>query len=96
VATVSFLLALTGLSVLASSMAFHFRSIFRREATPVLETLGRCSGAMLLALSLVASCEYWGVPVGIVAWIGQLTVGSWAVTLVLSLRARSVRGPAPR
>ncbi len=83
------LLSFVAFICLALSVPRHCRHIFGRDLEgPVMPTL-RIAGWVLLGASLAASIAEWGAFVGIVGWIGILTVSAIAVTLSLTY------GPKP-
>jgi len=74
-----------GMACLAVGMERHYRAVWGIPPSP--EALSRCRrrGWMLLAAALLPSITTWGAGIGVVVWIGALTIALLAVALPLAM-----------
>jgi hypothetical protein len=83
---IAFVLALAGFTALALAMRRHHRDLFGRFPSVKRSVILRVVGGTALILSL-APCVFradW--PVGLVLWLGLLTVSALAVALMFAYR----------
>lgn len=86
------LIGFAALASLAVAMKKHRTgpSLPRWFAAPIARVLGWS----LLGLSAIVACAGFGVALGMVAWIGQLSVAGVLLILLLSWRPDAVPGAA--
>lgn len=87
-------LAFAGFTGLCLSMDRHHRQVWRRPPARPTALLYRTLGFSLIAAALWPATAAWGLAVGIVAWLGMLTVAALAVSLLLTFASGRVRTPA--
>ncbi|MBP5856548.1 DUF3325 domain-containing protein [Marivibrio halodurans] len=80
--------ALAGFGVLALSMHRHHRDLVGHAPSRRRMLRLRCVGGGLLALSLAMRVAVAGWAVGVVSWLGFLTVAALLVVLTLAWAAR--------
>lgn len=78
-----FLLSLAGFVALAAGMSKHAKHLLRRELSNAVSRLLRALGWLLLAAALAVGIKQWHTDVGLVTWLGWLTVAG--LLLVFSL-----------
>lgn len=82
------------MAAVCATMARHVDDLPAQGWTPGARRLLRYGGWLLLAAALVPAIGYWGVSVGISAWLGLLTFASAALALQLTYLPRSIQGAA--
>lgn len=80
-------LSVAGMACLAAGMAHHHAMLGRRLPAAAGLRRWRCAGWLLLGLALLPCAAASGASVGVVFWIGLLSVGVFAVAGALSVRA---------
>lgn len=83
-------LAFAGFAGLSLSMDRHHRQVWRRTPARRASVLYRALGIALIGGALGAAAAAWGLSVGIVAWLGLLTVAALAVALLLAFAPRTL------
>lgn len=78
----------------SATMARHVDDLPARRWPAGSRRLLRAGGWLLLAAALAPAIAYWGVSVGIAAWLGLLTFASAGLALQLTYSPRSVQGAA--
>lgn len=78
-----FTTALLGFIALALAMPAHCRHVFRRTLPEPLRRLLRIAGWILLAIALALAVWQWRFDVGIVTWLGWLSVAGVALVFYL-------------
>ena len=82
-------LAWAGMAALAFAMERHYEQLTGNMTQPRLHRYGlRAAGALLLAASLFMCLVGWGTSVGVVAWLGWLSLGALSSALLVSLWPR--------
>ncbi|NIF81918.1 DUF3325 domain-containing protein [Comamonas sp. Tr-654] len=82
-------LCLAGMLVLSQAMDRHCHQILSRsEPGSVQRALLRVTGAALMMVALWLCTGYWGGAVGIVVWLGCLSVAALAVAWLLAYMPR--------
>lgn len=81
-------LAYAGMAALSLAMARHHQQLLRREASPVRRRCLRALGALALLLALLPCVVAWGASVGVVVWLGFLSMGALLLALMLSYAPR--------
>lgn len=79
----AFALTFSGFTALSLAMNRHARDVLRRELPARQRTVLRVAGFAVLGLSLWLAATATGWSLGLVEWVGMLSVS--AVALVLSL-----------
>lgn len=87
----SFLLALVGLAAMGLSQTQHHGWLFHRPATATRSARLRWVGLLLLSTSLLPAMRGWGAIIGLVGWLGLLSLAA-----ALLLLARTYLPPPPR
>ncbi|WP_306396022.1 DUF3325 domain-containing protein [Telluria beijingensis] len=77
-----------------ATMARHVDDLPASTWPAASRRLLRAGGWLLLAAALAPAIHYWGVSVGIAAWLGLLTFASAGLALQLTYRPASVQGAA--
>lgn len=85
----TFLLALAGFAALALSMQKHHRDVLGRASPRSRELLFGSGGWLLLAVSLFSAIAGADLFVGIVLWLGLVTIAALAVAMVLTYGPRN-------
>ena len=80
----AFILMCLGFGVLALSMVKHHRDIVGVRVSPARQTILRVSGWTLLGFSLVLTLVDRGPSIGLVTWVGLLTVAALLVAISLT------------
>ena len=89
VSLAAWVLAWAGMAALAFAMERHYEQITGNMTQPRLHRyVLRTAGALLLAACLLVCLMGWGKSVGVVAWLGWLSVGALTSTLQLGLWPR--------
>ena len=78
-----FLLSLAGFVALAAGMSKHAKHLLRRELPPAVSRLLRALGWLLLAAALAIGIRQWHADVGLVTWLGWLTVAGLLLVFYL-------------
>ncbi len=86
------LLAWLGLLALCLGLERHYRQVLGDSASPLRLRLLRLSGWLLSGLALYACSLVWGLAMGLVAWLGLLSLCGLALVLLLPLAPRLVLG----
>ncbi|BDR08803.1 DUF3325 domain-containing protein [Comamonas thiooxydans] len=82
-------LCLAGMLVLSQAMDRHCDQLVSRgEPGPALRVVLRLAGAALMLLALRHCMDCWGGAVGIVVWLGCLSVAALAVAWLLAYMPR--------
>jgi len=86
-------LAYASMAAFACAMRGHHRTVFRRDTVPEVRRAWRIIGYALVAaaLGVAVTCHGWGG--GLVAWIAAVTVGGFALTLLLAVAPRWIVAP---
>lgn len=87
--------SVVGLACIALSMARHARDVFARELTWPERSLLRGAGAALQAAAFALCVVQWDAAIGLIAWVGTMTVAALSVTALLTLR-NMARSHIPR
>lgn len=82
----SFTLALTGLALLAVSLARHYRDLFGKTLPLVRGRAFRAGGWLAIAVSLTGAIAAQGFGIGIVLWFALLNVAALCVGLLITYR----------
>lgn len=90
-----FTLAFAGFGALCLNMERHTRQVFGSVPKELFRLLALLIGWGLLAYSLVSAIDYYGVSVGITAWLGFLSLAAVAVLLLLTYTPRQTRYLVP-
>ena len=80
-----FLLSLVGFVALAAGMPKHAKHLIQRELSPTVSRLLRTLGWLLLAAALAIGIKQWHTDVGLVTWLGWLTVAGLLLGFYLPL-----------
>lgn len=88
------LLNFGGVAFIALSMRKHYRQVFVAEPSKVAARIRRTAGWLLLGSSLMPFLIGESSSVGVVMWIGVLTVSAVSVTMLLTYRPRAVMAVA--
>ena len=83
-AALSFALVFAGFAALSLSMERHHRQVWGRLPKRRAALAYRLAGLGLITAGLAPAVAVWGGSVGVVAWLGELTVGALAVALLLT------------
>lgn len=75
--------ALSGFIALSVAMERHAKQLLHRSLTPRTRLFIRIAGWLLLAVALLQSISSWSYDIGIVAWLGWLTVAGMALIFTL-------------
>lgn len=92
VTCVLFFSTLLGFTALALAMPRHAKQVLGMPLPQAWHRALRAGGWLLLAAALTLGIRQWGIDVGIVAWLGWLSLTGLAVTLSLpywALRSRN-------
>ena len=73
---VIFLCALAGFIALALAMPKHSKHLLGQAVSPATARCAGVLGCMLLALACALSVEQWRMSIGLVTWLGWLTVAA--------------------
>lgn len=82
------LICVAGLASLALGMEKHWKQLWNSEPCTRRRTAMRFSGWVLLAAALAIGAIEWGMSIGIVVWLGSLSVAGLAVVLALATAAQ--------
>jgi len=85
-------LCYAGLAVLALALDRHHYQVWRRTPSPKARLLLRTFGLSSLAASLAICIEGQGTGLGILAWLGLLTITSLLIALLFTYRPGIVGG----
>jgi hypothetical protein len=85
----TFLLAFSGFVMLALAMKRHQRAMIGRQLSDRESRVARTSGSLAIIASLSLAAASFGFAYGAVAWLGHLSVASWAVVTMLIWRTRT-------
>ncbi|WP_338767988.1 DUF3325 domain-containing protein [Massilia sp. METH4] len=85
-------LSYAAMAAVSLSMERHQEQV-AGKAVPAMPL--RLGGWLLLAVALVPAIAAWGTSVGILAWLGFLTLAALAVGLQMTYSPRPVRWTAP-
>lgn len=80
----SFFTAVAAMWCLSLAMEKHNQSIFASALSVAKLRMLRATGWLLVTAALVFCIATWGVDIGVVAWVGELTIGYIAVVLWLT------------
>lgn len=78
----SFLLALAGLTAMGLSQAQHHSWLFHRPTTATQSMRLRRIGLLVILLSLFPAMRGWGAVMGLVGWVGLLSLAAALLLLV--------------
>ncbi|CAM4089585.1 DUF3325 domain-containing protein [Comamonas aquatilis] len=82
-------LAWAGMTALAFAMERHYQQLTGNMTQPRLHRyVLRTAGALLLAACLLVCLVGWGTSVGVVAWLGWLSLGAFTSTLLVGIWPR--------
>lgn len=95
ITSLGLILSLAAFAALALSMPRYHRDLFGEPTNRSLQSTSRIAGWTLLSLSLAVCISGLGVSIGIVLWVGMLTVAALAVAAALSLMAIRRRSLPP-
>lgn len=85
----AFALSFAGMAALAFAMDRHHEQLTAAmEISAARARLLRAVGAGLLAAAVMPCVQTWGWSVGVVAWLGWLSVGALLVVALISIAAR--------
>ncbi len=85
----AFALAFAGMVTLAFAMDRHHEQLTgAMEISRARSRLLRCAGALMLAVAIVPCLRAWGFSVGVVAWLGWLSIGALLAVALISAAAR--------
>lgn len=87
------LLSCAGFSLLALSMARHQEDVCGRLLAPRPTLILRCSGWAFLMLALLLSVQSRGLSMGLVSWLGQLSMAAGLVFVGLLIHQRRKSRP---
>lgn len=76
--------AVAAMCCLSLAMDKHSQSIFSLSLSVAKQRLLRATGWLLVTIALVLCMATWGAVIGVVAWVGELTIGYVAVVLWLA------------
>lgn len=85
---VALALVVAGMACLAAGMARHDAVVGKPQPGLAAMLYWRIAGWLLLPLALFPCIQGWGGPIGIVLWIGLLSVGVLVVAGVIAARRR--------
>lgn len=88
--TLAFAFVFAGFAALSLSMERHHRQVWARLPKGRAALGYRLAGFGLIAAALAPSMAAWGGSVGVVAWLGLLTIGALGVALLLTAVPRAV------
>ena len=80
----AFFLSCLGFGALALSMAKHYRDVFGVRVSSARQTILRLSGLAFLGFALVLTLVARGPSIGLVTWVGLLTVALLLVAISLT------------
>ncbi len=83
-------LVFAGFAALSLSMERHHRQVWARLPKGLAPLGYRLTGFGLITAGLAPAVAAWGGSVGVVAWLGLLTVGALTVALLLTAMPRAV------
>ncbi|BDB69631.1 MULTISPECIES: DUF3325 domain-containing protein [Comamonas] len=82
-------LAFAGMVALAFAMERHHEQLTgAMEISRARSRLLRCAGALLLAVAVMPCLRAWGFSVGVVVWLGWLSIGALLAVALISAAAR--------
>lgn len=87
--------AFAGFAALCVSMERHSKQVFGVLPGELWRVLAAVAGWGLLAYALLPALQRYGVSVGIVAWLGFLSLAAVAVGVLLTYAPRQIRYLAP-
>ena len=87
-ATLAIALCYAGMAGLCLAMDRHHSQVWKHKA-PTRQRLLRVAGGLLLAVAVWPCVLIWGGAVGPVVWLGMLSVGAFALVLLLPYRPRT-------
>jgi|GEM_PF-2207481 len=82
------LLNLAGFSALSLAMPKHARQLLPRALSKAARTLLRAIGWLLLAAAIAIAVHYWRLGIGMVVWVGWLSVAGLSLAFTLPRFAR--------
>lgn len=86
IVALSFTLAVLGFTLLALSLARHYRDIFGKTLSPMRGRTFRTAGCLLMAASMASAITAQGIGTGLVLWFALLTVAALIVGLSITYR----------
>lgn len=88
------LLAFAGFGAIAATMDRHCEDMLRREPRARTRRLLRGAGYTVLGLALCPAIGKWGASLGMVLWLGALTLAALPLALLLAYRPALARQAA--